>query len=388
MRIFVLGAGGTGSLLAQLLARQGHTVWCGDRDTTRAERFLGKKNKLEIQEVNARNLWSIVRAARGCHLLVNAAPAIFNEIVLRAALRLRAHYLDLNSRLTRNPFKAEQLNYHKQFAAKNRVALIDTGVAPGLTNLLVKRGTELLDTAESARILLYESTESEDPVSMWSAEVAFDQAVSRPRLYRNGRFQFGRRFSEREIFRFAAPTGAVPVYLAAQDEVATLPHYLPLRSVEAKIGGEDIERLRRWHRQGKLSRSRGIVAKRFPQTPTPRQVARLIRRGVLENARFAAAIIVRGEKKEQPLELRWDAAVPTLYQIRVRGLHFTPISYATAHVAALFVRHFPKNIAGVFPPEALPAESRRGILSDVRLHGIRLQFRMKRLRKSEDDEEI
>jgi Trk K+ transport system NAD-binding subunit len=64
MRIFVLGAGGTGSLLAQLLARQGHTVWCGDRDPERARRFLGKKSGIEVVEANARNLWSIVRAGR------------------------------------------------------------------------------------------------------------------------------------------------------------------------------------------------------------------------------------------------------------------------------------------------------------------------------------
>ena len=102
MRIFVLGVGGTGSLLAKLLVRQGHTVWCGDRDVLRARKFLGKKSEIEVFEVNARNIWSIVRAGRGCHLLVNASPAIFNEIILRAALRLRAHYLDLNSRLTRN----------------------------------------------------------------------------------------------------------------------------------------------------------------------------------------------------------------------------------------------------------------------------------------------
>src|ERR1700736_4996212 len=127
MRIFVLGVGGAGSLLAQLLARQGHTVWCGDRDVKRARRFLGKRSTLEVREVNARNLWSVVRGARGCHLLVNAAPAIFNEIVLRAALRLKVHYLDLNSRLTRNPFKAEQLRYHRRFQAKKRIALINTG---------------------------------------------------------------------------------------------------------------------------------------------------------------------------------------------------------------------------------------------------------------------
>src|SRR5271156_3596384 len=127
MKILVLGVGGTGSLLAELLARQGHTVWCGDRDVERARRFLGKKSKIEVVEANARNLWSIVRAGRGCNLLINASPAVYNEIILRAALRLRAHYLDLNSHLNRNPFRPEQFRFRKRFAAKNRAALICTG---------------------------------------------------------------------------------------------------------------------------------------------------------------------------------------------------------------------------------------------------------------------
>lgn len=386
MRIFVLGVGGTGSLLAHLLARQGHTVWCGDKDVERARRFLGKKSDFEIHEVNARNLWSIVRAGRGCQLLVNASPAVFNEIILRAALRLRVHYIDLNSRLTRNPFKAEQLRYNKRFRAKNRTAVINVGVAPGLTNLLVKRGAELLDKVEAANIRLYEETESEDPVSTWSPEVAFDAAVSHPRVYRGGRFRFARRFSERETFRFPAPIGEVPVYLAAQDEIATLPYVLPMCDVDAKIGGEDIERLRRWYRQGKLSRSRGMVKKRFPKTPTPRMVAKLIRRGILENARFAAAVLVRGIKDDQHLLIRWDAGFPTLYQIRLRGLHSTPISYGTAHVAALAIKHFPKELAGVYPPEALPIEVRRAILSEARSRDIRISLKITRLKPRDEDE--
>src|SRR2546430_14645448 len=92
MRIFVLGAGATGSLLAQLLERQGHTVWCGDRDPGRARRFLGKRSTIAVTEVNARNLRGIVKTAKGCQLVVNASASGFNEIVLRAALRLRAHY--------------------------------------------------------------------------------------------------------------------------------------------------------------------------------------------------------------------------------------------------------------------------------------------------------
>src|ERR1019366_6016652 len=112
MRIFVLGAGATGALLAQLLARQGHRVTCGDKDPERARHFLGKHSTLRLVSVNARNLRAIVRAARGCPLLVNASPAVFNEIALRAALRLRAHYLDFSAHMTRNPFKVEQFTYH------------------------------------------------------------------------------------------------------------------------------------------------------------------------------------------------------------------------------------------------------------------------------------
>src|SRR6202795_3993706 len=101
MRIFVLGAGATGAYLAHLLARQGHQGTCGDKSIERARRFLGKKSTIPVLQVNARNLWGIVRAARGSHLIVNASAAVFNEIVLRAALRIRSHYLDLGAHLTR-----------------------------------------------------------------------------------------------------------------------------------------------------------------------------------------------------------------------------------------------------------------------------------------------
>src|ERR1035438_699712 len=123
MRIFVLGTGATGSYLAHLLTRQGHQVTCGDRDVDRARSFLGKKSKISVVQVNARNLWGIVRAARGSQLLVNASAAVFNEIVLRAALRIRCHYIDLSAHLTRNPFKAEQFRYDKKFQDKNRAEI-------------------------------------------------------------------------------------------------------------------------------------------------------------------------------------------------------------------------------------------------------------------------
>src|SRR6266704_992652 len=393
MRIFVLGTGATGSLLAQLLERQGHTVWCGDRDTERARRFLGKKSTIAVTEVNARNMRGIVKAAKGCQLIVNASASVFNEIVLRAALRLRAHYVDLSSHLTRHPFKAEQFRYVKKFEEKNRVALINTGAAHGLTNLLVKRAAELLDEVVAVHIRLYESSESDDPISQWSPEVSFDEAVSHPRVYRGGRFKLAKRFSEIEKFRFMDPVGAARVVLAAQDEVATLPRFIPMRDLDAKIGGNEIDRLRRWHKQGKLSKSRGMARRHFPATSSPRMIAKLIRQGVLQNARFAAAVLVRGiqrgTKEDVHVLMRSDVLFPSLYTIRRQALFTTPVAYATAHVAAQFVKNFPRGESGVFAPETLPQEIRREILAGVRAQGLKILHKVTILKStSEDEEEI
>src|SRR5437879_12736850 len=109
----------------------------------------------------------------------------------------------------------------------------------------------MLDEVHSVHIRLYESSESEDPISQWSPEVSFDEAVSHPRIYRGGKFQLGKRLSEVEKFRFPEPISTVRVVLAAQDDVATLPYFLTMRNLEVKISGNESDRVRRWHMRRK-----------------------------------------------------------------------------------------------------------------------------------------
>ena len=115
-------------------------------------------------------------------------------------------------------------------------------------------------------------------------------------------------------------------------------------------------------------------------------MAKLIRKGTLQNARFGAAVIVTGTKKDDPMRIRWDCQFPTLYQIRMWGLAVSPVAYATSTLAALFVRHFPKDEAGVLPPEALPAETRQAILKDVRARGFQITQKITRLKRQDDDD--
>ena len=382
MRIFVLGIGATGSLIAKLLARQGHRVACGDRDPARARAFLGERPPfLPIQRVNARNLRDIVKAAKGCHLLINACPTVVNKVVIRAALRLRAHYLDTASHLRQHPFRPEQLSFDRRFQKIRRTALIHAGAAPGLTNVLAVHSAKAIGTPEKIQIRLFEGSRSEGPVSQWSAEASFEEAVSRPRVYRNGRFTLGKKFGEREVFRFPPPIGAVRVVLAAQDEAVTLPHFLRIRDeMDVKIGGPDVERLRRWFKQGKLNRSHGLVASRFPATPTPPVMTRLVRGGMLHNARFALAVLVYGKLRQRSILIRWDALFPSLVNLRRRGFSCSPIAWGTAHVTAVFVKNFPRTTPGVLLPESLPSAVHSKILADVRARGIRLSKRVVRIK--------
>jgi hypothetical protein len=97
----------------------------------------------------------------------------------------------------------------------------------------------------------------------------------------------------------------------------------------------------------------------------------------LHNAHFAAAVIVEGIKRERPTTVRWDVMVPSLFQLRRQGLLCSPIAWATAQMAALFIKHYPREFSGVHSPESLPVEIRRAILRDARARGIRVTRRIR-----------
>jgi len=110
--------------------------------------------------------------------------------------------------------------------------------------------------------------------------------------------------------------------------------------------------------------------------------------GKLQNARFAAAVIMRGSKQDHPVEVRYDVIFPSLYQIRQRGLALSPVSYATAQVASLFIKHFPRDSAGVFPPGAIPLEDRQAIFRDLKSRGIQVTKKITKKKPSDDEMEF
>jgi len=114
-------------------------------------------------------------------------------------------------------------------------------------------------------------------------------------------------------------------------------------------------------------------------------MSKLVRRGILRNERFAAAGLVYGRKGAGHFMIRWDALFPSLFELRQRGPTCSPVAWSAAHLTALFVKYMPRELAGVYVPEALPIATRRNILRAVRSSGIRLTRKVTRLKSPDEN---
>ena len=94
----------------------------------------------------------------------------------------------------------------------------------------------------------------------------------------------------------------------------------------------------------------------------------------------------KGNNDDQHLLVRTDCNFPTLYQIRQQDLYTTPVAYATANVAALFIKNFPRDLKGVFSPEALPPETRRAIVAGIRNNKIKITQKITKLKSDDPDD--
>jgi hypothetical protein len=57
-------------------------------------------------------------------------------------------------------------------------------------------------------------------------------------------------------------------------------------------------------------------------------------------------------------------------------------------VAALFIKFFPRDITGVFAPEALPLETRRAIITGIRNNKVKITHKTTILKPNSDDEDL
>jgi len=250
------GAGAMGRICVRDLAEfssSADKILIADYDYPKAQILADsfKSPQISAVHVDVTNLEQTTKALHGATVIINCIQYQLNLAVMMAALKLRAHYIDLGGlfHMTR-----KQLTFDSEFKQIKRLALIGMGAAPGITNILSRLGADELDrvteihTRVAGRDFTKYSNRPALPVS-YSLQTILEEFSMEPAVFTKGKFRFVRPMSGDELHSFPAPVGKCRPMYTLHSEVATLPlSFMPkgVKEVSFKIAfdPEFIERVR------------------------------------------------------------------------------------------------------------------------------------------------
>jgi len=146
MKIVVLGAGMVGSLIAKDLARD-FDVTVVDADAARVEQLSKEANVNGLTRDLSRPE-EIKNVVKDFDLVVGALPGFLGYMMLKAVIEAGKNIVDIS-------FSPENTLELDSLAKENNVtAVVDIGVAPGISNLIVGYVDSMLDKTESVTIFV------------------------------------------------------------------------------------------------------------------------------------------------------------------------------------------------------------------------------------------
>ncbi len=146
MRVVVLGCGRIGSVIAATLASdESVSVAVVDRDTSALERLKAKAD-LEVKVTDLADRHQVARLAADCDLVVSAVPGFLGYQTLEAVLTTGTHVVDI-AFFPEDPFGLDQIA-----TEKGATAIVDIGVSPGMSGVLVAHAATGLDAVQDVAI--------------------------------------------------------------------------------------------------------------------------------------------------------------------------------------------------------------------------------------------
>ncbi|PSB38445.1 saccharopine dehydrogenase [filamentous cyanobacterium Phorm 46] len=173
------------------------------------------------------------QAVSSSNLVVHCAgPFHYRDAgVLKTCIESGVNYLDVsdNRSFTRKALELRE-------TAKNAgiTAIINTGIFPGISNSMVRRDVEQLDTAEHIHLSYVVGGSGGAGVTVMRTtflglQMPFDAWI-------DGKLQQVQPYSNRETIEFPAPYGQTGVYWFDMPEAITLPETFPVKTVITKFG--------------------------------------------------------------------------------------------------------------------------------------------------------
>ncbi len=235
MSIIILGAcGEIGRYIAFDLVKSGFNVTLAD-----IREFEGKKiaeklgTRAAFQKLDVLDFEKLVEVLKNHKLVVNNIGPyfMFTDWIPRAAIQAGINYVDI---CDDHDATRIFLKMNKYVERENLTFLINSGASAGLTNMMAKMGANQLDKVESIRVLWFEDT---------GETIGFGQlahwahiAMGKVPQFINGEWTDIRALTDREVVKFPAPLGSVPLYFVGHPEPVTLPLYIETEEAICKGG--------------------------------------------------------------------------------------------------------------------------------------------------------
>jgi lysine 6-dehydrogenase len=219
MRYLVLGRGAQGSACAfDLLNSDGTTaVRLADLDVTSLPAFLPTHDaRLVAVSLDVRDRTAVLAEMRQVDAVLSAIPYYFNGTLAELAVEAGVHFADLGGN-TEIVFKQKEL--HDAAKAKGVTIVPDTGLAPGMINVLAEHGIRQLDTVDSVKLFVGGLPQHPEPPLnyqiVYSIEGVLDYYSTLSWVVRDGKRTQVKALSELEPVTFADPIGTLEAFHTA-----------------------------------------------------------------------------------------------------------------------------------------------------------------------------
>jgi saccharopine dehydrogenase-like NADP-dependent oxidoreductase len=266
-KILVLGTGAQGSTVAQRMDEDPGVseIVCADCDEKAVDALVRILTKGRGARVDAASPQSIMKAAQGVDLIVNALPLQFGKNVLETALAAGANYQDFAA-----PeyiaadwvlgIKVLFRDYSPRFKDIGRLAVVGTGSAPGLICAATRVAVRELDDCDTIYNIVWEGVEAKrfQPY-WWSPVTALNDMREDAFAFENGEIVRTPPFSL-PIYRqysymdkpvcFVEHAHDEPVYMGLNAKT----HFKGVKNVYFKYGGSGVQFAEPLYKVGMLSR--------------------------------------------------------------------------------------------------------------------------------------
>lgn len=226
MKYLVLGAGMMGSAAAYDLARSSpdNQVVLADINIQTAKRSAGAiGSNVHPVRLDVNSNRDLVEAMKGCDAVISAVTYSVNLQVTRAALQAGVHVCDLGGN---NDVVEKQLALDEEARAKGVTVIPNSGLAPGLINILAVTASKGFDTLDSIRLRVGGLPRHPRPPLnyqiVFSVEGLINEYVEQALVIQDGELKHIDSMSGLEEIEFPEPFGKLEAF-ATSGGLSTLP---------------------------------------------------------------------------------------------------------------------------------------------------------------------